>query len=335
MRFKLLPIVFAFLMVFSCNEKDDFPDTFKSGINFDVSEHILEGESVSCVDFDSDGIAWIGAGSNLISYKREVISTWDVGSNVHDLSVGPDGKVWIASKDRGLALFDDGKFTYFTVQNSGLPRDVIIAVEAAPDGTVWFSCSAHMLGGLMHFDGKTFDLFTPENSILNKNLITDIRIDNKGNVFVSTGGTVTEVNVYKIDSRNRWTALSGESFYWIAGLDVNSKSEAIVATDHSLSSCMGCYTNAVYICRNGKWDKLEADFNLDFVFRMFVDKRDYIWGLVSIDGVYPSLVVYDGHEWHQSSKDQMPEDFVYSVKVDPYNNIWFCTNKGIYILNQS
>jgi ligand-binding sensor domain-containing protein len=335
MKIKLIPIIFAFLMVFSCKKKDDFPDTFKSGIKFDVSEHILEGESVSCVDFDSDGIAWIGAGSNLISYKREVISTWDVGSYVRDLSVGPDGKVWIATKDRGLALFDEGKFTYFTMQNSGLPRDVIIAVEAAPDGTVWFSCSAHMLGGLMHFDGKKFELFTPENSILNQNLVLDLKVDKQGNVFLSAEGTVGQSKIFMIDNRNRWTSLNDNGFYWIGALDVNSKSEAIVADDHSLSSSRVGHDNAVYIYQNSKWNKLASDFELDFFNRLFVDKRDYIWVQGSKEGDYQSYFVYDGQDWHRSKKSQMPEDFVYSVKVDPYNNIWFCTNEGIYILNQS
>jgi ligand-binding sensor domain-containing protein len=334
MSFKLLPIIVAFLLLLSCNE-DDFPDKFKSEIKFDVSEHILKGKIVKCVDFDSEGVAWIGSGIRLISYKQQEIGSWDVGSEILDLSVGPDGKVWIATKDRGLALFSDGKFTYFTMQNSGLPRDLINDVEAAPDGTVWFSCSAHMLGGLMHFDGKKFDLFTPENSILNKNMITDVKIDKSGNVFISTGGTVTEAKVFQIDIRNRWTTLSGESFYWIAALDVNSKSEAIVATDHSLSSCAGCYTDAVYIYRNSKWNKLTAEFDLDFFNRMFVDKRDYIWVQGSREGDYQSYFVYDGQDWHRSKKGQMPEDLIYSVKVDPYNNIWFCTSKGIYILNQS
>ena len=335
MRFKLLPIVFAFLVVFSCNEKDDFPDKFKSAINFDVSEHILEGESVSCVDFDSDGIAWIGSSSSLISYKRKVISTWDVGSEIRDLSVGPDGKVWIATKDRGLALFDDGKFTYFTMQNSGLPRDVILAVEAAPDGTVWFSCSAHMLGGLMHYDGKKFDLFTPENSILNQNLVLDLKVDKLGNVFLSSEGTVGESKIFMIDNRGRWISLNDSGFYWIGALDFNSKSEAIVVDDHSLSSCIGCYTNAVHIYRKGQWNKLAADFDVDYFNRMFVDKRDYIWVQGSKQGDFHSYFVYDGQDWHRSKRGQIPEDFVYSVKADPYNSIWFCTNKGVYIINQS
>jgi ligand-binding sensor domain-containing protein len=68
---------------------------------------------------------------------------------------------------------------------------------------------------------------------------------------------------------------------------------------------------------------------------MFVDKRDYIWVQGSMPGDYQSYFVYDGRKWHRSKKDQLPDAFIYSVKVDPRNNIWFCTNNGIFILNQS
>jgi len=316
------------LFLFSC-EKDRLTYKEFAPINFDVSERILEGEKIACVDFDSDGNAWIGAGSSLIFYDRNRTEKYEVGSVVQDVSVGPDGKVWIATKDRGLALFFDGKFTYYTMQNSGLPRDLIIAVEAAPDGSVWFSSSAHMLGGLMHFDGKKFELLTPENSEINQNLIIDLKVDKNGNVFFST-------QVFVIDKHKNINALAGDViFYWIAAIDVNSKSEAIVATDHSLSSCMGCYTNEISIFRNGKWNKIETEFEFDFFNRMFVDKRDFIWVQGSIKGDYQSYFVYDGKEWHRSEKDQLSDSFIYSVKVDPHNSIWFCTDDGIYILNQS
>lgn len=323
------------LILFSC-KKDG--STFKefAPINFDVSDRLLEGEKIECVDFDSDGNAWIGAGSSLVFYDGNRTENYEVDSEIRDVSVGPDGKVWIATKDRGLALFSNGKFTYYTMQNSGLPRDYIIAVEAAPDGSVWFSSSAHQLGGLMHFDGKKFELFTPENSPLNKNLIIKLKVDHSGNVFCATSGTVTETKVFMIDNHKNITALGGDpSFYWIGALDVNSKSEAIVADDYSLSSCGGCYKNAVSIYRNGKWNKIENELEIDFFYRMFVDKRDFVWAQGSIKGDYISYFVYDGHEWHRSKKDQLPDAFIYSVKVDPRNSIWFCTDDGIYILNQS
>jgi ligand-binding sensor domain-containing protein len=334
MKRKLLFICIT-LFLFSC-EKDGLTHKEFSPINFDVSERVLEGEKVSCVDFDPDGNAWIGVDSSLIFYDGNRTISHDAGSEILDVSVGPDGKVWLATKDRGLALFSDEKFTYYTKQNAGLPRDLIIAVEAAPDGSVWFSSSAHQLGGLMHFDGKKFELFTPENSLLNQNVIIDLKVDKNGNIFFSSEGTVTQAKVFMIDSHRNWKVLGGDViFYWLVALDLNSKSEVLVATDHSLSSCMDCYTNAVSIYRKGKWNKIDADFELDYFNRMFVDKRDYIWVQGSIKGDYESYFVFDGKEWRRSAKGQIPDAFIHSVKVDEQNNIWFCTSEGIYILKQS
>jgi len=333
MKYIFLCIIAVFLLS-SCDKSESL-NQFNSTISFEVSDRILEGKKVSCVDFDSDGNAWIAVGSSLHFYDGTISAAFEVYSEILDISVGKGGKVWIATKDHGLALFYDGKFTFYNNQNSDLPRDLVICVEAAPDGTVWFSSSAHMLGGLMHFDGKDFELFTPENSILNQNLIIDLKIDRQGNVFFTSEGTVTEAKVFKIDQRGRMTALGGDAkFYWIAALDVNSRSEVIIADDHSLSSCMGCYTDAISVYRNGKWTKLEADFDLSFLNRMFVDKRDFIWVQGSMKNDYQSYFVFDGNKWHRSPKDLFSDAFVYSVKVDPHNTIWFCTNDGIFLLNQ-
>ena len=107
----------------------------------------------------------------------------------------------------------------------------------------------------------------------------------------------------------------------------------MVATDYSLSSCGGCYKNEVSIFRNGAWNKIDEDFDVEY--RMFVDKRDFVWVMGSLKGDYESYFVFDGKEWQRSLKGQIPEAFIYSVKVDPQNNIWFCTDHGIYILKQS
>jgi len=335
MKYSTLLVVAGFFLS-SCDKNESF-NQFNSSISFEVSDQILDGEKVKCVDFDPDGNAWIAVGSSLHFYDGKISGTYEVNAEIWDISVGPDGKVWIATKDRGLAKLSDGNFTYYTKENSGLPRDFIGTVEAAPDGSVWFSSSAHDLGGLMHYDGNEFELFTPENSILNQHVISDLKIDRKGNVIFTSEGTVTEAKVFMIDKRRRMTALGDDTeFYWIGALDVNSKSEAIVADDHSLSSCFGCYKDAVSIFRKGKWTKIEADFDLGFFFnRMFVDKRDYIWVQGSMKGENLRYFVFDGDEWHHSPQDMFSGAFIYSVKVDPHNNIWFCTNDGIYILNQS
>ncbi len=231
-----------------------------------------------------------------------------------------------------MASFSNREFTFFNSENSGLPRDLIFDVETSPDGSVWFSSSAHQLGGLMHYDGD-FELFTPDNSIINHNLILGLKINTEGEVYFFSEGTITEAKVFKTDGQNKWSKLGGDViFYWIATLDLTSKSEPVVVTDHSLSSCWGCYENEVAIYQGGKWKVFERNFDIDFFNRMFIDKRDYIWVQGSVQSDYSGYFVFDGNEWHRSEEGQIPEGFIKSVKVDNQNNIWFCTTEGIFIL---
>ncbi len=327
---------------FSCKKENIQTNTdfspekdFSPQINFEISEQIFEDKEISCIDFDLEGNAWIGSGSELINYNNTKTKTFPVGSEIRDISVGNNGKVWIGTRDKGLACFENNKFTYYTVENAGLPRDLIIDVEAAPDGSVWFSSSAHRLGGLMHFDGQNFDLYTPENSILNQNLILGLKIDNKGNVFCHSEGTVTQAKVFRIGNNNKWNKLGGEIvFYWIGSMDVNSQSEPVVVTDHSLSSCAGCYTDEVIIYRKGKWEVIDTEFEIWAFNRMFIDKRDYIWVPGSIVNGYSGYFVYDGKEWKHAEVNELEDAFVKMAKADPNNNIWICTNNGIFIINQ-
>lgn len=334
---KPLPIFFITLFfLFSCNKDDEVAlNKFSGEINFDISEWVLKGENITCVDFDRDGNAWIASGSNLIFYDGLNTKSYSAGSVIQDVSVAPDGRVWLGTKEKGLARFSKGEFTFYTTENAGLPRDLIIDVEALQNGSVWFSSSAHQLGGLMHYDGHRFHLYSPENSPINHNLALGLKISSKGEIIFYSEGTVTEAKVFLTDGKEKWQMLDESmSFYWISALDLTSKDEPVLTTDHSLSSCGGCYENEVFIYKNGKWQKIEGNFDVKFFNRMFVDKRDFIWVQGSKKGDYSSYFVYDGQNWHRSAEGQIPEVFIKSVKVDEKNNIWFCFDEGIFILKQ-
>lgn len=335
MKHKFL-ILSVLVFLFSCEKEEVTHDVFYSPeINFEVSEWVLKGKNITCVDFDNDGNAWIASGSDLIYYTDGDTQVFSANSAIYDISVAPDGKVWLGTKENGLTCFSNEQFVYFTSENSGLPRDLVFDVEAGPDGLIWFSSSAHNLGGLMRYDGQHFKLFTPDNSPMNQNLVFGLKINSKGDVYFTSEGTVTEAKVFKTNGRGEWEKLGSEViFYWIAALDLTSKSEPVVATDHSLSSCGGCYANEIAVFRNGKWEVLDRDFDVAFFNRMFVDKRDYVWVQGSVQGDYSGYFVFDGNEWHRSQKGQIPEAFIKSVKVDENNHIWFCTSEGIFILNQ-
>lgn len=333
--FYLFFVLLFFL--FSCEKNDEVAlDDLPKEINFDVSEWVLKGENITCIDFDTDGNAWIASGNNLIFYDGLNTQYHSAGSVILDVSVAPDGKVWLGTKEKGLARFNNGEFTFYTSENTSLPRNYVPEVEVAPNGKVWFSSCAHNLGGLMCYHGGRFSLYTPENSKLNQHVIQNLKVDPDNRVYFWTSGTVGSAAVFRIDNRNRWKQLGEDAaFYWISSFVVNSKGKVFVAVDYSLSSYSG-HENYLAFLDGEKWKKFETDFHFSILPRMFVDKRDYLWvyGYGADEGDYPGYFVYDGREWHHSGEEQIPEAFVNGVSVDNQNNIWLGTTNGIYVLEQ-
>lgn len=333
---KLYLFTILLLFLFSCNKENEVAlNKFSGEINFDISEWVLKGENITCVDFDRDGNAWIASGSNLIFYDGLNTKSYSAGSVIQDVSVAPDGRVWLGTKEKGLARFFKGEFTFYTTESAGLPRDYVHEVEVAPNGKVWFGSSAHNLGGLMCYDNGTFSLYTPENSILNQHVIQNLKVDKDSRVYFVTLGTVGNAAVFSIDNQNNWKKLGKDAtFYWIMSLDLTTDSKVYITTDHSLSSCWGCYKDEILCFENGKWKVLEKSFYQGMFNGFFIDKRNYVWIKGGIEGSATNYFVYDGREWHRSAEGQIPEVFIKSVKVDEKNNIWFCSDEGIFILKQ-
>ena len=329
---KLLIALIVSIFLISC-EKDEFLFNRNTPVRFKISERLFTDRVVSCLDFGQEGTAWLGSGKELIGYKNGKESIHNIGHTILDISAGCDGKIWVATKENGLACFNSNQVSFYTVENSGLPRNTILDVEAAPDGTVWFSSSAHQLGGLLHFDGQHFELYTPENSILNQNLVLGLKVSENNNLFCFTVGTVGNAKIFHRDSRGNWQGIE-ESFYWIAFMDLTSRSEPVVLTDHSLSSCAGCYTDHVAIYKKGEWEIIDIEFLPNLLSPLMVDQRDYIWTYGMFPGGMRYICVHNGEEWIYSEGDPLGDAFVYRIAAGPDNNIWVCTNQGIFILNQ-
>lgn len=329
---KRLIVLIVTIFLISCDKTGDLPIRTTPGL--EITEQLFSERAVSCIDFDPRGTAWIGSGKDLIAYRNGHTDIHPVGYTILDVSAGYEGTVWVATKENGLAAYTNNQITFYTVKNSGLPRNTILDVEAAPDGTVWFSSSAHQLGGLMHFDGQHFELYTPENSILNQNLVLGLKVSEQNDLFCFTEGTVGNAKIFHRDNRGNWSAIE-DNFYWIASMDLTSKSEPVVLTDHSLSSCAGCYTDHVAIYKKGEWEIIDIEFLPNLLSQLLVDQRDYIWtqGWM-LSGPTRPICVYNGEEWFYSGEGELDGVLVYSLAADPENNIWLCTNQGIFVLNQ-
>lgn len=89
------------------------------------------------------------SGSGLDGY---VVSTFPAVGTLGDLTVAPDGTLWVAP---GVSSFDGETWTTYTTE--GLRDGYAQTVEVAPDGTVWAGTEQ----GLARLDGETWTIVSP------------------------------------------------------------------------------------------------------------------------------------------------------------------------------
>jgi len=328
-----LHIVLLLFLVCAC-KKDDQINNFASKVSFDISYQLLEGRHIDCIATDNKGNVFIASNTEIYYAYKGDLKKYSIGFPVRDMAIAPDGSLWIGTNGGGLGHFDGKDFTWYTIANAGLPRDLISKVRVAPDGKVWFSCCAFKLGGLGVFDGKHFEILTPENSPLNQNVIDDIEIGPDGIVYIATSGTVGQSNIYSIKDKT-WDCLGNEkgTFYWVFSFAASQSGLLYVVEDFSLSSS-SFNTNKLYQLIDNKWQKIEIDFELGFFTRMNIDNRDYLWVTGRGENL-PALHVYNGKSWVSSPIDLFSDEYVTAIATDNENNVWIGTyENGVYILKQ-
>ena len=241
----------------------------------------------------------------------------------------------LGSNGKGLGCFSNGNLKWYNSENAGFPRDYVWSVAIGQNGKIWFSSSAHKVGGLGIYDGKRFEFMTPENSPLNQNLIEDIEADNEGRIYVATIGTVGRTNIYRI-SGNSWDCLGNEegTFNWVYSFSVGPTGNIYLVEDFSLSSAM--MTNRFYMFNGTGWQDIEPEESsaLGYFSRIKADLRDYCW-ITAWLVPDKSISVFDGANWHYPPDDFLGDRRVTALEVDSENNIWIGTlNDGVLILNQ-
>jgi hypothetical protein len=208
-------------------------------------------------------------------------------------------------------------------------------VAIAPDGNIWFTSCAFRIGGLGVYNGEKFEFLTPENSPLNQNIIEDIKIDQKGAVYIATTGTIGRTNIYRISDKS-WDCLGDEegTFYWVFSFTLGSSGSIYLIEDFSLSSSFR--TNNLFRYADNEWNKIETnDIAISGFFApVKADKRNYCW-LAGYGKDSPFMNVYNGKSWVRSPDGAFPDDYITVIEADNENNIWIGTNKnGVFILNQ-
>jgi ligand-binding sensor domain-containing protein len=328
--------MFSGLMICSCkNEKtpDDKPDVEE--ISFIISEHIYPGSAVQSIVFNSSGGYFYSVGNqiNLKESGKQVVS-FSANSEVYSMAFNlKDSSLYFGIKESGLGRLHNNTITYFTVENSGLPRNLVSKVVCDAAGNVWFNSSASKLGGLMKYNGKTMEKFLPENSALPGNIVYDITAYG-GDVFVSAEDPKGGFFIMKI-SGNSWSqVLHSKGCYIFQKLEVDHEGR-IYYTDDSREYCGGGLMSdfVLFSFINGEKVVLrEGNPGTEFTpYILKSDKQNCIWQAKFYKEEYETLSFYNRKEWIKAPVG-FPHDHIRCIEIDDENKVWLGTDNGIYIL---
>ena len=151
MNVRLL-LVFFMVIFFSCDEDiKEAEREYSTEINFDVSTHLFPGESIKQIEFVDNGFYYsIGSKIYLADQTGSTIRNYTADSDVLSLEFNPkDESLYFGTNSSGLGMAKGVNIQYFTVENSGLPRNLIRQVQFDERGNIWFNASEHMIGGLV------------------------------------------------------------------------------------------------------------------------------------------------------------------------------------------
>ncbi len=300
MKKNIIIIVFFYLL-FPCCQKDLIKEEeiiFNSEIRFIISDHLLPGRSVSNIVFIDEKNLFCSVGTQLLYLEGGIVKdSFTATSDVLSLAYRQqDNSLFFGTYSSGLGRLYNGEIYYSTAENANLPYNRIRELVSDESGNMWFSSSAHQVGGLIKYDGVGFDKFFPENSPLPYNLIFKVKFRSGKIVVVAQnpgGGTKT----FQIQG-NKWEELFESGGCSIKDIDVDSKGK-IYYIDDSRDYCGGgLWSDEVVFVfdKNDKQILREYEYSMDLVYLPYVlkiDKRDYVWV-----GKYSSgdkrLSVFDG-----------------------------------------
>ena len=231
-------------------------------------------------------------------------------------------RVWAGTTD-GLALYEDGEWTVYTVED-GLAHNGILSIDVSQmTGDVWIGT----FGGMNRFSGGMFETFTQFNSGLANNVIYSIICDGR-DVWTATGGGASCYDTYT----REWKIFTEQNAPmhepWTYGVCAGGNKVFIAAWGGGVIE-LNKETN-----RFSDYVDPDGEMEID----LYPDDgvvHDITTGVSWADGIlwtatYFGLSWYDGTHWKGYFDDDsgLSSNFINYIKARG-KTVWICTDKGL------
>lgn len=100
--------------------------------------------------------------------------------NINDIAIDANGRIWVASEDAGVSVFDGNNWKKYGTPN-GLPSEKTYSLTSSANGFIWLATWE----GVAMYDGTEWSLpYTVNNHTLHNNHVDAIEFDDTGDIWV-------------------------------------------------------------------------------------------------------------------------------------------------------
>lgn len=312
--------------------------------SFDPTLSSLNDNAIYKVFRSHENIMWIGTYFGGLNYwepfetgfKKIVPGIKDnelKGKALSQAIEGPDDKIWIATEDAGIAIFDKRDNTFTHILNDQGQKNQLIshnvhALALDKEGFVW---SGNFYGGINKINPKNYQIQNyshvenhPESLV--NNFVFALYSDPDDVLWV---GTMDGIDCFD-KKQNRIIHFKPEVF--------GTRHIYDIFQDRQDNYWFCTYTTGLY-CYNKQTDKIiryqkdsTENLNSNSFISHCIDSRGKIWfgtrdgGLALFDPATAKFKTYD-------MKDGLPNNDIYGILEDDQHNLWLSSNKGISKFN--
>ena len=290
-------------------ESETFTNNMVSKI-YDNTNGMVSTEANTICETD-DGYIWIGSYAGLTRYDGQEFEFIREGGLVNVVSMMKDsrGRLWIGTNDAGIARYENGKYTYFTI-NDGLPSNSIRSFAEDENGNIYVGTIDRIciIDSNDSIEILTHDItFAKYMEIYNNMLVV---LDNKGVLYALEGDKILEVK-------------NNQDSYFFYCMALTSKG-LMAGTDTGELFVLDIFEEGIFI-------RESIDLGASRICTLFEDSSKRIW--IALDTGFGFM---DGDNvFNKMHYDDFPSSIV-CFHEDYQGNIWAASsNYGVMKLSES
>jgi signal transduction histidine kinase/ligand-binding sensor domain-containing protein/DNA-binding response OmpR family regulator len=311
----------------------------------------LSQNSVYKIFEDSQANIWVGTyagGINFYDRSYDLFKNFSSGTNnsklnykvVSSIVEDPDQNLWIGTEGGGINFLNrkTGLFNYYKhIENdpNSLSTDNVKSIIQTKSGNFWIGTHD---GGLNFLNPKQkpfkfikYRSIAGDNSSLSNNRIISLFEDYNNNIWIGTSGGGVNVLENASKSIKRIQDPSEHIGAIIFSITKTSDKNVLLITGNKGLARVNCTTHKITPIHY----KVKKDlYNTSATLYAYEDAYKNLWIATEGDGLY-----YYNTASKKSSKygisQGLPNEVIYGILADDYNNLWISTNYGLSRFNFS